>query len=91
MGEPDRRRSPRPSGCPTSHGARQCQLAIVLDGVVQSSPVIEERIAGSAQISGSFTQKSAADLANVLKYGALPIAFDKSEVVTSRRRWARRR
>ncbi len=69
------------SGCPAS-GAPECQLAVVLDGVVVSSPVIQERIAGSAQISGQFTQKSASDLANVLKYGALPIAFDKSEAVS---------
>lgn len=69
------------SGCPTSR-APQCQLAVVLDGVVQSAPVIEGRIPGSAEISGSFTQSSAQDLANVLKFGALPIAFDKSEAVS---------
>jgi preprotein translocase subunit SecD len=69
------------SGCPAS-AAPQCQLAVVLDGVVQSSPTIQGRIAGSAQISGSFTQKSASDLANVLKFGALPIAFDKSQAVS---------
>ncbi len=69
------------SGCPTSR-APECQLAVVLDGVVQSSPVIEGRISGSATISGSFTQQSSEDLANVLKYGALPIAFDKSEAVS---------
>ncbi|MBL7494750.1 protein translocase subunit SecD [Frankia sp. CNm7] len=55
------------------------QVAIVLDGVVQSAPVTNERIPGSAQISGSFTQESAEDLANVLKYGALPLAFEKSQ------------
>jgi preprotein translocase subunit SecD len=55
------------------------QVAIVLDGVVQSAPNINERIPGSAQISGSFTQKTATDLANVLKYGALPLAFEKSD------------
>jgi preprotein translocase subunit SecD len=55
------------------------QVAIVLDGVVQSAPNINERIPGSAEISGSFTQSSAEDLANILKYGALPLAFDKSQ------------
>ncbi|HSP38833.1 MAG TPA: protein translocase subunit SecD [Frankiaceae bacterium] len=55
------------------------QVAIELDGVVQSAPTINERISGSAQISGSFTQKDAEDLANILKYGALPLAFDKSQ------------
>jgi preprotein translocase subunit SecD len=55
------------------------QVAIVLDGVVQSAPTINERIPGSAQISGNFTQSEAQDLANILKYGALPLAFDKSQ------------
>ncbi|WP_397428920.1 protein translocase subunit SecD [Pseudofrankia sp. BMG5.37] len=55
------------------------QVAIVLDGVVQSAPTTNERIPGSAQISGTFTQSDAEDLANVLKYGALPLAFEKSQ------------
>jgi len=57
------------------------QFAIVLDGVVISSPYVSNPIpGGSAEISGSFTQKSANDLANVLKYGALPLAFEVSSV-----------
>jgi preprotein translocase subunit SecD len=57
------------------------QVAIVLDGLVQSSPRITEAIpSGTAQITGSFTQVEAQDLANVLKYGALPLAFDRGEV-----------
>jgi SecD/SecF fusion protein len=49
------------------------QLAIVLDGVVQSAPVIEERISGGeAQITGTFTDTEASDLAIVLRAGALP-------------------
>jgi len=49
------------------------RLAIILDEVVRSAPVIRERIlGGSAQISGDFTQKEAADLAIVLRVGALP-------------------
>jgi len=54
-------------------------VAIVLDGVVQSAPVTNERIAGDAQISGNFSQSDASDLANVLRYGALPLAFEKSQ------------
>ncbi|XOF35093.1 MAG: protein translocase subunit SecD [Candidatus Electrothrix sp. YB6] len=51
----------------------QRRLAIVLDGVVRSAPVIRERIiGGSAQISGSFTHEEASDLAIVLRVGALP-------------------
>lgn len=57
------------------------QAAIVLDGLVVSSPRIIEAInSGNAQITGSFTQAEATDLANVLKYGALPLAFDRGEV-----------
>ena len=35
---------------------------------------------GQAQITGSFSQLEAQDLANVLKYGSLPLAFDRGEV-----------
>ncbi len=57
------------------------QVAIVLDGLVVSSPRINEPIpSGNAQITGSFTQLEAQDLANVLKYGALPLSFDRGEV-----------
>jgi SecD/SecF fusion protein len=49
------------------------QLAIILDQVVQSAPVIQERISGGhAQITGSFTMDEASDLAIVLRAGALP-------------------
>ena len=48
-------------------------FAIVLDGKVISAPVIREPIlGGSGQISGSFTPKSAQDLALLLRAGALP-------------------
>ena len=57
------------------------EVAIVLDGLVVSAPRINEAItAGNAQITGSFSQVEAEDLANVLKYGALPLAFDRGEV-----------
>jgi preprotein translocase subunit SecD len=59
----------------------QNRFAIVLDGVSISAPSVNEAISGGrAEISGNFTQKSATELANVLKYGALPLAFDVSEV-----------
>jgi preprotein translocase subunit SecD len=49
------------------------RLAIVLDGVVHSAPVIQERISGGqAQITGNFTMEEARDLAIVLRAGALP-------------------
>jgi len=59
------------------------QFAIVLDGKVISAPSVNEKIPdGSAQISGSFNQDSATNLANVLKYGALPLQFDVSNAET---------
>ncbi len=52
------------------------QFAIVLDGQVVSAPSVSNAIpGGAAQISGNFTQQSAQELANVLKYGSLPLAF----------------
>ncbi|MGB8651732.1 MAG: protein translocase subunit SecD [Mycobacteriales bacterium] len=51
------------------------RVAIALDGVVYSAPTIQGVINGDAQITGSFTQKEAQDLANVLKFGALPLTF----------------
>ena len=49
------------------------QLAIVLDNVVQSAPVINERIpSGDASITGNFSVESSRDLAIVLRAGALP-------------------
>ena len=65
----------------TSLASPQNQVAIALDGLVVSAPVINEAIpSGNAQITGSFSQLEAQDLANVLKYGALPLAFDRGEV-----------
>jgi preprotein translocase subunit SecD len=61
----------------------QNQFAIVLDNVVVSAPVINEPITGGqAEISGDFEQQEARDLANVLRYGALPLTFDQGEVNT---------
>ena len=65
----------------TSLPAPQNQVAIVLDGLVVSAPRITEAIpSGNAQITGAFSQQEANDLANVLKYGSLPLAFDRGEV-----------
>jgi len=65
----------------TSLAAPLNQVAIVLDGLVVSAPSINEAInSGSAEITGNFTQLEAEDLSNVLKYGALPLAFDRGEV-----------
>jgi preprotein translocase subunit SecD len=64
-----------------SQSPPQNQVAIVLDGLVVSAPrIISAITAGNAQITGNFTQTDSSDLANVLKYGALPLAFDSGEV-----------
>lgn len=55
----------------------QRQVAITLDSEIISAPVIQSATpAGSAtSITGNFTQQEAQDLANNLKYGALPLSF----------------
>jgi preprotein translocase subunit SecD len=68
-------------------GSPQRQIAIILDGQVVSAPSINEGpiTGGSAKIDGpadSFTQQYATDLANVLKYGALPLKFNQSAIET---------
>lgn len=50
------------------------QLAIYLDGVPISAPVVRDEITGGrAQISGNFTPQSAKELAGRLNAGALPV------------------
>ncbi len=50
------------------------QIAIVLDGVVKSAPVVNEPITGGqTAISGSFTPQEAKSLSTVLQTGALPV------------------
>ncbi|MGE2834361.1 protein translocase subunit SecD, partial [Mycobacterium sp. SMC-4] len=59
------------------------QTAFVLDSQVVSAPQIQEAIPGGrTQITGSFNQDSARELANVLKYGSLPLSFESSEAET---------
>ncbi|MFY9336821.1 MAG: protein translocase subunit SecD, partial [Mycobacterium sp.] len=62
------------------------QTAFTLDSQVVSAPQIREAIPGGrTQISGGdppFTADSAKQLANVLKYGSLPLSFESSEAET---------
>lgn len=52
------------------------RFAIVLDGEVLSAPTTNGHFTdGKSQISGGFTVKTAKELANSLKYGALPLTF----------------
>lgn len=56
------------------------QLAISLDEVVYSAPVLESEIPdGQARITGRFSQEEAHDLSLVLKAGALPADLKQSQ------------
>jgi preprotein translocase subunit SecD len=58
------------------------QIAIVLDGVVQSYPVIKDAkfTTNDVVISGNFKQSEAKNLATVLRYGALPVPLERQTV-----------
>ena len=59
------------------------QVAIVLDGVVESAPVIRAtEFGGTAVISGTFDEDGARDLAVALRFGALPVEFEQDDVRT---------
>ncbi|MBY4572348.1 protein translocase subunit SecD [Gordonia paraffinivorans] len=63
------------------------QTAFTLDSRVVSAPAINEPIpGGQTRISGSsadpFTEASSNELANVLKYGSLPLSFNASDAET---------
>ncbi len=61
----------------------QNQFAIVLDGVVYSAPSFLEPITGgNAQITGDFTIDEANDLANVLKFGSLPVSLEVGQITS---------
>ncbi len=63
--------------CPTK------RMAIVLDGVVQSAPTVNQpQFSGGVDITGSFTESEAKDLARVLKSGALPVRLEVQAVQT---------
>ena len=48
-------------------------LAIVIDGVVESAPNIQERITTNGQITGNFSREEAVDLAIALRSGSMPV------------------
>ena len=49
------------------------QLAIILDGVIQSAPVLRSRLTDGGYIEGRFTKGEARDIAIVLRSGPLPL------------------
>ncbi|WP_336212731.1 protein translocase subunit SecD [Nonomuraea sp. LPB2021202275-12-8] len=59
------------------------KVAVVLDGVVITAPNIISPIPGGrAEITGGFNQQTSTDLAEQLKYGALPLKFERSSIET---------
>jgi preprotein translocase subunit SecD len=62
------------------------QVAIVLDGLVQSAPTIQPNdqafssFNGTAEISGNFTQTEADNLAKLIRFGALPVTLKQVNV-----------
>ena len=64
------------------------ELAIELDGVVQSAPLIQPSQAsftsfdGQGEISGSFTEASAKNLALAMEFGSLPVRLVALNTVT---------
>ncbi len=59
------------------------QLAIVLDDVIQSAPVVQTPdFPGSVQISGDFTEEEVRALARVLNRGAFPVPVEQQRVET---------
>jgi len=64
--------------CPTK------AVAIILDGEVISAPTVQTPTFdnGSVQISGSFSETEAQDLARVLQFGAVPVKFEIPTVQT---------
>src|SRR6185369_14361654 len=57
-------------------------LAIILDGRVQSAPRIDGRITSDGRISGSFTQEEVANLSLILRSGSLPATLTYLEEQT---------
>jgi preprotein translocase subunit SecD len=55
------------------------QLAIILDGRVQSAPTLESKINTEGRITGSFTTEEVQNLSLILRSGALPAKLDYLE------------
>lgn len=71
------------TGSLVAQAAPRNMFAIVLDGVVQSAATAEAKIPnGEAIIRGNFNSQTASSLANVLKFGSLPLSFEPSQVET---------
>ena len=59
----------------------QNEVAIVLDGIVQSNPAFQSpSFNGDVSITGNFTSTEASDLAKLINYGALPVQLQELTV-----------
>jgi preprotein translocase subunit SecD len=58
------------------------RLAIILDGHVESAPVIQAQISSEGQITGNFSAQEADELAKVLRAGALPASLKYLQELT---------
>jgi preprotein translocase subunit SecD len=65
-----------------SSGATHCLVAVVLDKEIISAPEIQGVLTGQSQITGQFTAATAKELADQIKYGALPVTFTPASTQT---------
>jgi preprotein translocase subunit SecD len=69
--------------CPSTQPGLRGQLAIVLDGIVQSAPQVNQpNFTDSVAITGDFTEDEARSLAAVLNRGAFPVEVEAQEART---------
>jgi preprotein translocase subunit SecD len=67
---------------PSSDGQTHCAVAVVLDKEVISAPQIQAVLTGQSQITGDFTAATAKELADQLKFGAIPVTFQAGPAQT---------
>ncbi|MEU4626046.1 protein translocase subunit SecD [Actinoplanes sp. NPDC023801] len=67
---------------PSSDGQTHCAVAVVLDKEVISAPQIQGVLTGQSQITGDFTPATAKELADQLKFGAIPVTFQAGPAQT---------
>ena len=65
---------------PTDNGEHKSKLAVVLDDVVLTAPVVQSKITDKACITGQFTKSQHDNLCDVLGAGSLPAALDPTPV-----------
>ncbi|WP_203826319.1 protein translocase subunit SecD [Actinoplanes palleronii] len=65
-------------GTDTEH----CAVAVVLDKEILSAPQIQGVLTGSSQITGSFDGVTSKQLADQLKFGAIPVTFTAGPMQT---------